>query len=231
MPKYISVPYACKCLQRPEEHVRSIGIWNYRRLWPGPPRAADAHNCWVIPLKATSIWWPFIVSKDCDKRSENQRWESKDDRLKFPVGKQCCQQYWSSSVWKTFSLCFWEIRWVWIGAHAQPLLPGQSTNTGTPAHPILPGIITRLPPTSYSVCRYNNQRSTMRSAVFAGRSCQGPTYLSQILKFPVGKRCCQQYWSSSVWKTFSLCFSEEIWPCHCFSLLQFFPHIQQWKST
>lgn len=22
-----------------------------------------------------------------------------------------------------------------------------------------------------------------------------------------------------------------MWPCHCFSLLQFFPHIQQWKST
>ena len=60
---------------------------------------------------------------------------------------------------------------------------------------------------------------------------QRPTYLSQILKYPVGKRCCQQYWSSSVWKTFSLCFSEEMWPCHCFSLLQFFPHIQQWKST
>lgn len=62
-------------------------------------------------------------------------------------------------------------------------------------------------------------------------SCGKSTYLSQILKYPVGKRCCQQYWSSSVWKTFSLCFSEEMWPCHCFSLLQFFPHIQQWKST
>lgn len=57
------------------------------------------------------------------------------------------------------------------------------------------------------------------------------TYLSQMLKYPVGKRYCQQFWSSSVWKTFSLCFSEEMWPCHCFSLLQFFPHIQQWKST
>ena len=56
---------------------------------------------------------------------------------------------------------------------------------------------------------------------------QRPTYLSQILKYPVGKRCCQQYWSSSLWKTFSMCFSEEMWPCHCFSLLQFFPHIQQ----
>lgn len=57
------------------------------------------------------------------------------------------------------------------------------------------------------------------------------TYLSQMVKYPVGKRYCQQFWSSSVWKTFSLCFSEEMWPCHCFSLLQFFPHIQQWKST
>lgn len=66
--------------------------------------------------------------------------------------------------------------------------------------------------------------------LFSQGTCRA-TYLSQTLKYPVGKRCCQQYWSSSVWKTFSLCFSEEMWSCHCFSLLQFFPHIQQWKST
>lgn len=52
--------------------------------------------------------------------------------------------------------------------------------------------------------------------------------LSQTLKVPVGNRYCQQFWSSSELKTLSLCFSEVICCCHCFSLLQFLPHSQQW---
>lgn len=54
------------------------------------------------------------------------------------------------------------------------------------------------------------------------------TYLSQTLKVPVGNLYCQQFWSSSELKTRSLCFSEVMCCCHCFSLLQFLPHSQQW---
>lgn len=54
------------------------------------------------------------------------------------------------------------------------------------------------------------------------------THLSQTLNVPVGKRYCQQFRSSSELKTRSLCFSEVMCCCHCFSLLQFFPHSQQW---
>lgn len=54
-----------------------------------------------------------------------------------------------------------------------------------------------------------------------------PTHLSHTRKAPVGKRYCQQLWSSSELKTRSLCFSEVMCCCHCFSLLQFLPHSQQ----
>lgn len=60
------------------------------------------------------------------------------------------------------------------------------------------------------------------------RRCFWRFYLSQTLKVPVGNRYCQQFWSSSELKTRSLCFSEVICCCHCFSLLQFLPHSQQW---
>lgn len=53
------------------------------------------------------------------------------------------------------------------------------------------------------------------------------SHLSQTRKAPVGNRYCQQLWSSSELKTRSLCFSEVMCCCHCFSLLQFLPHSQQ----
>lgn len=69
-----------------------------------------------------------------------------------------------------------------------------------------------------------SQTGYQRRASFCGRL----SHLSQTLKVPVGNRYCQQFWSSSELKTLSLCFSDVMCCCHCFSLLQFLPHSQQW---
>lgn len=67
-----------------------------------------------------------------------------------------------------------------------------------------------------------------RCVLMADPECRSSSHLSQTLKVPVGNRYCQQFWSSSELKTRSLCFSEVMCCCHCFSLLQFLPHSQQW---